>query len=44
MPAMIAQADLDDFLGQFMRTHSSHASTMNNESDKDAFTLNSSLQ
>ena len=42
MLAMIAPADLDNYPGQFRCTHSSHASTANDEAIEDAFTLNTS--
>ena len=40
IPAMIAQADLDNYPRQFTRTHLSCASTTNNEAGEDAFMLN----
>ena len=40
MSAMIAQANLDNYLGQSMHTHLSQASTTNNEAGNFAFTLN----
>ena len=46
MPAMISQADLDNYLhvGQFTYTYSSSALTINNEAGEDAFTSNILIQ